>query len=83
MPQLIKSTIEEFEDEAVRLTNNGTAYEALRNELLEKRKMSPLYNIRSYTRHHELAFSELFDRFMEGKEIEELTVPPMQVKFDK
>lgn len=81
MPQLIKSTIEEFEDEAVRLSNDGEAYEALRNELLDKRLTSPLFNIRSYARHHELAYMELFDRFMLGKKVTEITLPTLEVKW--
>mmetsp|Transcript_19192 Transcript_19192/g.31867 ORF Transcript_19192/g.31867 Transcript_19192/m.31867 type:complete len:722 (-) Transcript_19192:49-2214(-) len=83
MPQLIKSTIEEFEDEAVRLSNDGKAYAALRNELLDKRVTSPLYNIKSYARHHELAYMELFDRFMNGKEVTELTLPTLNVTMSK
>jgi protein O-GlcNAc transferase len=75
MPQLIVSTIEQFEDEAVRLSNDRAAYEAIRNELLEKRNTSKLYDLISYARHHEMAYSELFERFLKGQEPSSLDVP--------
>jgi predicted O-linked N-acetylglucosamine transferase (SPINDLY family) len=72
---LIVSTIEQFEDEAVRLSNDRAAYEAIRNELLEKRNTSKLYDLISYARHHEMAYSELFERFLKGQEPSSLDVP--------
>lgn len=75
MPQLIKATISQFEDEAVRLSNDREAYDALRNELMEKRLSSDLFNLVAYTRAHELAYSELYERFMRGEKPSPLNIP--------
>ena len=75
MPQLILSSIEQFEDEAVRLSNDRAAYEAVRNELLDKRNSSKLYDLISYARHHEMAYAEVFERFMQGQKPSPVDVP--------
>jgi predicted O-linked N-acetylglucosamine transferase (SPINDLY family) len=74
LPHLIKSTIQEFEDEAVRLSHDREAYEAVRNDLIQKRNVSPLYDLKSYARYHEMAYIELFERFKRGEEPSELTL---------
>lgn len=78
LPQLIKSTIEEFEDEAVRLSNDRKAYEALRNDLIQKLAASPLYDLKTYAHYHEMAYIELFERFKRGEEPRELTLSAEQ-----
>lgn len=75
MPQLIVPSIEKFEDEAVRLSNDRVAYDALRNELLGKLTSSKLYDLVSYARHHEIAYAELFERFLRGEQPMALDVP--------
>jgi protein O-GlcNAc transferase len=75
MPQLIFPTLENFQDEAVRLSNDRQAYEALRNELLEKRLTSKLFDLIAYARHHEVAYSELFERFINGVKPQPLNIP--------
>lgn len=75
MPQLIVSTIEQFEDEAVRLSNDRKAYEKLRNELIQKRLSSPLYDLIAYARNHEMVYAELFERFLRGEEPSVLNIP--------
>ena len=74
MPQLITSSIEEFENEAVRLSNDHDAYEALRNELIEKRLSSELYNVRTYAIAHEKAYAESFERFIRGVDPEPIQI---------
>ena len=75
MPQLIVPSVQQFEDEAVRLSNDRAGYEALRNELIEKRISSKLYDLVSYARHHEMAYAELFERFLRGEKPEPMNVP--------
>jgi len=75
MPQLVASSIDEFEAEAVRLATNRAAYIKLRNELLAKRLASPLFDLTLYARVHETAYLQLFQTFYEGRPPESLDVP--------
>jgi predicted O-linked N-acetylglucosamine transferase (SPINDLY family) len=74
LPHLIKSTVQEFEDEAVRFSHDRGAYEAVRNDLIQKRAVSSLYDLKAYARYHEMAYIELFERFKRGEEPSELTL---------
>jgi len=64
--ELIQSTIQNYEKEAIRYSQNRNSYDSLRKNLLQKRISSPLFDLISYTRHHETAYWEIFvNRFME------------------
>jgi predicted O-linked N-acetylglucosamine transferase (SPINDLY family) len=78
MPQLITSSVDDFEALATRLATDRVAYTKLRNELLEKRQSSPLFDVVSYTRVHEQAYLHLFQLFYDGKQLEPFDVPPFQ-----
>jgi predicted O-linked N-acetylglucosamine transferase (SPINDLY family) len=82
MPQLIMSTLGGFENEAVRLSNDREAYEKLRNDLLEKRLSSRLFDLLSYARHHEAAYAEAYERFLKGEAPSAMEIPilPAEVK---
>ena len=78
LPHLIKSTIKEFEDEAVRLSKDRNAYEAQRNDLIKNLRVSPLYDLKTYAYYHEMAYIELFERFKRGEKPRELTLSAEQ-----
>lgn len=78
MPQLITSSIDDYEAEAVRYATDRVEYTRLRNELLTKRLSSPLYDLISYARVHEAAYLQAFQRFYEGKSPESIDVAPYE-----
>ena len=66
MPELISSTIDQYEKTAIFLANNPNELAKLRTELSQKRLTSPLFNTKLITQHIELAFQTAHDRFRAG-----------------
>lgn len=66
LPELITSTMEEYEASAVELANNPTKLAAIRKKLARNRVTTPLFDIQSYTRHIEAAYTAMYERGQAG-----------------
>mmetsp|Transcript_50302 Transcript_50302/g.75144 ORF Transcript_50302/g.75144 Transcript_50302/m.75144 type:complete len:765 (-) Transcript_50302:187-2481(-) len=75
LPQLIRPTIEDFEKEAIRLAKDPAAYKELRDELLEKRETTQLFDLKAYAVVHERAYEYAFDLFINGHKPQALDIP--------
>jgi predicted O-linked N-acetylglucosamine transferase (SPINDLY family) len=74
LPDLIASTLEQYEDIAIQLATHPQAMKDIRQRLFEKRHTAPLYNTPLYCRHLESAFSEIYTRYLAGARPEHLKV---------
>ena len=65
LPELITSSAEEYEALAVELANSPGRLGQLRERLRQSRQTAPLFDIDSYTRHLEAAYTEAYERYHE------------------
>jgi len=63
---LIKTSLPDYEREAVRLGRDPAALAALRQKLQENRGSHPLFDIPRFTRHLEAAYAEMWSRHQRG-----------------
>jgi predicted O-linked N-acetylglucosamine transferase (SPINDLY family) len=66
LPELITSSAEEYEALAVELASHPERLAALRDRLRLNRPTAPLFDIDSYTRHLEAAYTEMYERHHSG-----------------
>jgi predicted O-linked N-acetylglucosamine transferase (SPINDLY family) len=65
LPELITRTVEEYEALAIELASSPGRLVSLREQLRLSRLTAPLFDIDSYTRHLEAAYTEMYDRYHE------------------
>ena len=68
LPELVTSSLAEYEDLAVRLANEPGVLAALRARLAGQLRHAPLYDTPRYTRHLEAAYSQMVQRARAGLE---------------
>jgi predicted O-linked N-acetylglucosamine transferase (SPINDLY family) len=73
LPELIASTLQEYEDMAVRLAAEPTSLARFRQMLAENRLTTPLFDIRSFTGHIETAYLGMYQRYRAD-------LPPAHIK---
>ena len=66
LPELVASTLAEYEDIAVHLATHPEALAGLRRRLDENRLTAPLFDTPRHTRHIEAAFAEIHERHHSG-----------------
>jgi len=66
LPELITSTLEQYEDLAIRLASDRSALETLRNKLARHRETHALFDVRSTCRHLESALATMCERQRRG-----------------
>lgn len=74
MPELIKSTQEEYEAMAIELATNSTRLEAIKNKLEKNRLTKPLFNPTLFAKHIEAAYAEMYWRHQAGQKPEKIDV---------
>jgi predicted O-linked N-acetylglucosamine transferase (SPINDLY family) len=67
MPELITSSLEDYEALALRLARESTALLAAKQKLAASRDSAPLFDTRRFTRHIEAAYVEMWDRQRRGQ----------------
>jgi len=66
LPELIATSLSEYEALAAKLARDPGALGALKAKLEKNRTTSPLFDTARYTRHLEMAFTEMHQRFRQG-----------------
>jgi predicted O-linked N-acetylglucosamine transferase (SPINDLY family) len=74
LPELIMPTPDAYETLAVELANKPERLAEIRIRLANNRLTTPLFNAERFTRHLEMAFTVMFERYQEGLPPESITV---------
>lgn len=74
LPELITSTLEEYERVAIKLATDATSLSALRDRLAKALRDELLFDTRSVTRHIETAYSMMYERYLADLPIEAIEV---------
>jgi predicted O-linked N-acetylglucosamine transferase (SPINDLY family) len=74
LPELVTTSVGEFEDLAVALAHDTERYRRLRERLKENRLRTPLFDIRAFTNNLEAAYSAMYERYQAGLAPEHIEV---------
>jgi protein O-GlcNAc transferase len=74
MPELVTSSLSEYEARALSLARDKAALSALRAKLDARRSTTPLFNTVLYARNLEAAFAAIVERYRSGAEPAPLTI---------
>jgi predicted O-linked N-acetylglucosamine transferase (SPINDLY family) len=66
LPELITTTIDDYERKAIELACNPAVLSALKTKLNHNRLTMPLFNGKLFAKHLEAAYEAMFDRFQAG-----------------
>jgi predicted O-linked N-acetylglucosamine transferase (SPINDLY family) len=66
MPELITSTQERYEELAITLATNPDMLRCIRQKLIDNRQTTPLFNMKSFARHMEAAYLEMYEIYHRG-----------------
>jgi protein O-GlcNAc transferase len=66
LPEMITTSKEEYESLAIQLAKNPKNLKLIKKKLANNLKTAPLYNTPLFTKNIELAFFEMFDRYHNG-----------------
>jgi predicted O-linked N-acetylglucosamine transferase (SPINDLY family) len=75
LPELVTSTLEEYERLASRLAREPGLLQALRNRLAKNRLAAPLFDSERYCRHLEDAYERMHARWKRGEAPASFVVP--------
>lgn len=75
LPELISTTMADYESTAIRLANDPTELEQLKAKLATNRLTTPLFDTARYTRHLEAAYVAMHERHLAG-------MPPAHITID-
>lgn len=75
LPELITSSIDEYEQLAVDLAHNPEQYRTLRDRLQQNRLTAPLFDCQAFTHHLESAYLAIYERHHAGLPPEHTFVP--------
>jgi predicted O-linked N-acetylglucosamine transferase (SPINDLY family) len=77
LPELISHSLEEYEEQAVRLATQPTELAELRMKLAENRLRTPLFDTERFARHLERAYEMMWERHVRGLPPASLQVPAL------
>jgi predicted O-linked N-acetylglucosamine transferase (SPINDLY family) len=66
LPELVTTTLEDYERLAVDLVVNSQKLALLKDKLTSNRSTAPLFNTKLFTQHLEAAYAAMFDRYRAG-----------------
>ncbi len=66
LPELITTSVQQYEDLAVELATNPTQLDEIKRRLAGNRLSTPLFDSRSFARHLEDAYTKIHERYREG-----------------
>ena len=75
LPELVTTSLAEYEAAAIRLAGNPAELKALRDRLAKNRLTMPLFDSARYTRHLERAYRMMWDRYARGEAPGPIEVP--------
>ncbi len=74
LPELITSSLQEYERRALEMARNAGELQALRERLARNRPTAPLFDTAGYTRHLEAAYLVMHQRALNGEPAQGFTV---------
>lgn len=77
MPELITSSLDEYEELAVRLATRPDEIRALREKIARKRTSAPLFDSSRYTRHLDAAYQEMWRLHQAGEKPRHFSIQPI------
>lgn len=80
LPELITHSLEEYEEQAVRLATRPAELATLRAKLAANRLRMPLFDTERFARHLEQAYDLMWKRYSQGLAPAPLWVPPLPVR---
>ncbi|MBF8277254.1 MAG: hypothetical protein HW390_2327 [Candidatus Brocadiaceae bacterium] len=66
LPELITSTAESFEAAAIELANNPDKLKEIKQKLANNRLTTPLFDTHLFTRHIEVVYTKMYERYHAG-----------------
>lgn len=76
MPELITTTLEQYEELAVELANDHARLAALTQKLRHQQLTAPLFDTKRFTEHLEAGYSMIYERHQSGEPTDHITVLP-------
>jgi protein O-GlcNAc transferase len=77
LPELITTSLEEYEALAFRLASDPSCLQALKAKLVRNRDTYPLFDTARFTRHIEAAYVTMWERYQRGEKPQAFAVAPM------
>jgi predicted O-linked N-acetylglucosamine transferase (SPINDLY family) len=77
LSELITSSAEDYEARAIELANNPARLSAFRQRLESNRLVAPLFDTKRFTRHIEVAYAAMHERYQAGLEPDHIVVPTL------
>ena len=74
MSELVTHSTQDYEHLAIELANNATRLQDIKNKLLANRLEKPLFNTQMYARDLEVLYRKMYERFLENREPDHLSV---------
>ena len=75
LPEMIRPTLQDYEDEAVRLATHPDALKAVRDKLVANKQTEPLFNTALFTKNIEKAYELAYERQRSGLAPDHIHVP--------
>jgi predicted O-linked N-acetylglucosamine transferase (SPINDLY family) len=76
LPELVTSTLEEYEETAVKLAKNPQLLLEVRQKLARNRLNTALFDTRAFTLHLEIAYTRIQERYLAGLAPQTIVVTP-------
>lgn len=76
LPELVTANLEEYEALAVKLANNPTFLQAIKQKLAHNRQTTSLFDTDRFRRHIEIAYAEMWEVFQRGEAPRSFDVEP-------
>jgi predicted O-linked N-acetylglucosamine transferase (SPINDLY family) len=74
LPELIVSSLEEYEALAIDLADNPQKIKYLKNKLLENKNKEPLFDTKRYVKNIEAAYIQMYRRYIEGAPLDHIFI---------
>jgi predicted O-linked N-acetylglucosamine transferase (SPINDLY family) len=74
LPELVTTTEKEYEEVAIELARDPVRIKSIRAQLAASRMTSPLFNAELFTRHLEDGYKQVYQTYVEGKELKSVYV---------
>jgi len=74
LPELVTSSVKEYEDLAVELAKNPKKLQEIKNKLINNRNTKPLFNTQIFTRNIEKAYSLMYERYLKNLPLENIEI---------
>ena len=74
LPELIVSSLEEYEALAIDLANNPQKIKYFKNKLLENQNKEPLFDTKRYVKNIEAAYIQMYRRYIEGTPLDHIFI---------